>query len=412
MKKPLVTDERRKLHIGMVVTYDLCEPGGGVKQHALQLADALRKRGDRVTLFGPSTRAIEEPDLRGFPGVLNVASNGSDNRIGILVRPWAIRRFMREQRFDILHIHEPLLPTLPYYVAWFSPGVPKLATFHAYAENPPSGLVFARRVFSHFVLPAIDRGIAVSEPAARHARIDWRGSLSIIPNGITTASFPVGQHRDTRTGLKLLFVGRIADERKGFDYVAQAVQRTRAVGLDVELHVVGELSNGASRDFGPGIVHHGPAAPHALASWYRKCDVLVAPSTGQESFGIVLLEAMSAARPILCSDIEGYRQSANVNGVRWAGPRDVDALERGIVELASRPDERRRLGESNAAYVKRFDWSVLAPQIRAEYLRTILARRTATEPVLVPRPVRHELPMDLEPVRTSAEAASQAASDA
>jgi phosphatidyl-myo-inositol alpha-mannosyltransferase len=361
-------DRTRPLSIGMVVTYDLGEPGGGVKQHAMQLAAALRSGGDRVTLLGPTSRPIDETDARGFAGVVGVSSNGSDNRLGILVSPWAIWRFLKKSRFDVIHIHEPLPPAFPYYAAWLSPGVPKVATFHAYAEASPAGLLAARRVFSPLILPLIRRGIAVSEPALRHARIDWEGPLSIIPNGITTASFPPGAHGSARSRLRLLFVGNTKDERKGFGYLLEAVRQTRVHGLEIELHVVGQSSPGASSSLPPYVVHHGPLSEKDLATEYRRCDLFVAPSTGQESFGIVLLEAMSAARPILCSDIEGYRQSANPEGTCWAAPGDVEALQSSIVELAARPDERRRLGESNRRYVAQFDWTRIAPRIRREYL--------------------------------------------
>jgi len=141
-------DDRRPLNIGMVITYDLSETGGGVKQHARQLAEALRQRGDRVTLFGPSTRSIDALQLRGFRGVVDISSNGSGNRLGIFVSPLAMWRFIRQQQFDVLHIHEPLPPIVPYYAAWMSPGVPKIATFHAYSERSSVLLLAARRIFA------------------------------------------------------------------------------------------------------------------------------------------------------------------------------------------------------------------------------------------------------------------------
>lgn len=391
-------DDQRQLNIGMVITYDLSETGGGVKQHARQLAEALRQRGDQVTLFGPSTRPIDALQLRGFRGVVDIASNGSGNRLGIFVSPLAMRRFICQQQFDVLHIHEPLPPVVPYYAAWLSPGVPKIATFHAYSERSSTILLAARKVFAPLILPFISRGIAVSEPASRHARIDWRGPLKVIPNGIFTGAFPPGDHRTSRSTLQLLFVGRALDKRKGLAYLLKAIARARAMGIQAELHLVGEQDSCTIKRLPPYVVHHGPLPEAALAAKYRSCDVFVAPSTGQESFGLVLLEAMSAARPIICSDIDGYRQAANPKGTRWVPPRDVEALSNAIVDLARHPDECARMGESNAKHVKQFEWSELAPRIRAEYLRTIAdCQRTES-----PAPQRHaklplSMPSDLIP---------------
>ena len=382
-------DDTRPLHIGMVITYDLCEPGGGVKQHARQLAEALREGGDCVTLFGPSSRSIEDPQIRGFRGVVDISSNGAGNRLGIFVSPFALWRFIRQQRFDVLHIHEPLPPVVPYYAAWLSPGIPKIATFHAYSERSSRLLLVARRCFAPFILPFIHRGIAVSEPALRHARIDWRGPLNVIPNGILAKSFPPGAHRTSPRDIRVLFVGRTVDERKGYGYLLEAVARTRAKGVEIQLHLVGEKDPRTATRLPPYVVHHGPLSEPELAEQYRASDLFIAPSTGQESFGLVLLEAMSAARPIICSDIDGYRQVANPHGTRWVPPRDAEALSIAIMELAAHPDERGKMGDSNANYVKRFEWSRLTPKIRNEYLHTIAdCRRNRTEttkqPALLP----------------------------
>ena len=96
----------------MVVPYDLAEEGG-VKRHAMQLASALRSLGDEVDVIGPSRRSLGLEHVFTFGGVFNVPSNGSDNHIGLFTRPDRVRRFMRERGYDVLHLHEPLVPALP-----------------------------------------------------------------------------------------------------------------------------------------------------------------------------------------------------------------------------------------------------------------------------------------------------------
>src|SRR6476469_9279817 len=104
-----------RLRVCMMVTYDMASPGGGVKHHAQQLAAALRRRGDEVTLVGPSSEALEDPDTKTFGGIVNVPGNGSDNMLGLLVSPRQIARFFKDNRFDVVHVHEPLQPSLSYW---------------------------------------------------------------------------------------------------------------------------------------------------------------------------------------------------------------------------------------------------------------------------------------------------------
>ena len=115
----------KRLRILIVVPYDLAEPGGGVKHHALGLANVLRGRGDTVVVAGPTSKPVREPHMVGFRGVVNVQFNGSANRIGIFVNPLSVRRFLRQNRFDIIHVQDPLAPGLPYWIAWLSESVPK-----------------------------------------------------------------------------------------------------------------------------------------------------------------------------------------------------------------------------------------------------------------------------------------------
>ena len=100
------------MRVCMMVTYDMASAGGGVAQHAKHLAASLRKRGDQVTLVGPSSQPIDEPDVVAFDGVVNVPANGSDNFLGLLMSPRAVANFFALQQFDVVHIHEPLQPAL------------------------------------------------------------------------------------------------------------------------------------------------------------------------------------------------------------------------------------------------------------------------------------------------------------
>lgn len=390
--------DKRPLNVCVVCTYDIAEDGG-VKHHAFSVAHALRRRGDNVSVIGPSTRPLNEPDVHGFGGVMNFQANGSGNAFGILVNPFKLRRFFAEKQFDVIHVHEPLNPAIGYWASWLAPRTPHVATFHAYGEREALGLKIARAFAAPAVRPFYQRSIAVSEPARRWAEPSWKRPLTIVPNGVSIKQFrPDARPHREEGPLRLLFVGKLIDPRKGFSYLTEAYARLRARGVAVELDVVGDGGTGDGLPDLPGLAYHGSVPLARLAEMYRDCDVFVAPSTGQESFGLVLLEAMATARPIVCSAIEGYKQVADQHGARLVPPRDPLAIERAIVELAGDPLLRWRMGVWNRNRAETFDWDHIAQRVRDEYLMAIdMVRRgayvlpaTGATPMLPPAPVLSE----------------------
>ena len=348
-----------------------------MKRSAVHVARSLRAIGDEATVVGPLSDGNPGQGFQGFGGVVNISANGGSNRMGLLTPPWSVRRFFREHAFDVVHIHEPLVPLLAYYALWSSRPSAHVCTFHMYAEdeNPAWGVarkVLAKRTFARF-----ERGIAVSQPAAEQAARTWSRPLNIIPNGVPTATFRPPEATENGPSpdgsLRLLFVGNWSAPRKGLRHLLEAYDRLRAKGVPASLDVVGEGTPEAGRR--PGVTFHGSVASEVkLAEHYRSCDVFVAPSTGQESFGIVLLEAMACARPIVCSDIPGYRQVVDPDGSRLVPPGDAGQLADAIAELARQPDLRRRMGASNCARARAYDWSLVAQQVRDEYVAAIAVR--------------------------------------
>jgi phosphatidylinositol alpha-mannosyltransferase len=356
----------------MMVTYDLASHGGGVKQHALHLAASLRRLGDEVIVVGPSSKRLpdEGPLLHTFGGVVNVPGNGSDNFLGIFASPVRIRRFFDQHDFDVIHVHEPLQPALTYWSVWMTRGIPHVATFHAFAEAEGRALTAARRVFGATIFPWFQRAIAVSPAAARYASAAWSRELTIIPNGVPTAIFHPPEVPRADDGIvRLLFVGRLGDPRKGAQYAIEAYRELLARGRRVTMDVIGEQGGAEAPPELPGLAYLGAVPFDELVRRYRACDVFVAPSTGQESFGIVLLEAMASGKPVVCSDIEGYRQVATTPGCRLAPPRDAPALADAIDSLISIGHAARaELGAINRAHAETFDYDRLAERVRAEYL--------------------------------------------
>lgn len=383
MAPAVVRDPAERLRVCMLVTYDLAAPGGGVKQHAVDLAAALRARGDDVTIVGPSSRPIDDPDMHSFGGVVNVVANGSDNMLGIFVSPLAVRKYFRANRFDVVHVHEPLQPSLSYWSTWFSRDVAHVATFHAYMEHESRMLRWARQGWSRTLFPWFQRGIAVSTAAQDYASVVWKRPLEIIPNGVSSARFALGAGtapaRAAGGPVKLLFVGRIGDARKGAKFLFDAYRELRARRSDVTLDVVGEQGAAAAPPQLPGLTYHGAVDNERLAELYRGCDAFVAPSTGGESFGIVLIEAMAAGKPVVCSDIDGYRAVAQGPGVVLAKPGDASSLAGALDHVISLDaTTRRHLGELNRKRARQYDWSAIVDRVRGEYLGAIADRAART----------------------------------
>ena len=341
-----------------------------MKRHAFQLAAALRRLGDDVTVMAASSEPQDDPDVHVFGGIVNLRSNGSDNHLALLTPPWRIQSWLETEAFDVIHVHEPLCPLLAPWAALFAGSAALVGTFHAYAEHEERLPRLLRKFSAPLIFPRYARAIAVSEPAATYARVVWHRDLAIIPNGIATELFlPIRHAPPGSTGpVRLLFVGHWRDERKGLPVLLAAFAQLRARGLPVTLDVIGSGPGGIPTPELPGVQFLGPvSSPEQIAAHLRACDVFVAPSTGQESFGIVLLEAMASARAIACSDIAGYRQVVDESVARLVPPGSAEALATALAELVAAPEERQAMGEAGLRRVAPYAWSTLVHRVRAEY---------------------------------------------
>lgn len=380
----------RPLRVCLVVPYDIFPEAGGVKQHAVHLMAGLRALGDQVVLIGPASGPVTQPHTVGFRGVVAIRGNGSSNRMGLLCSPWALKRFFDEHPFDVIHMHEPEVPALTYWASWLMPSVAKVVTFHAYAESPPWHVRASRRVVGRWLYQHVHAGIAVSPGAARLARAGFAKDLQIVPNGVDNDTFrPDGPNflspwpsQLAKDPFRLLFVGGLRHPRKGARYLLEALQALRAQGRNVVVELVGgRLSAAQIEELGPAVRCHQDVTTQELAQLYRSCDALVAPATGQESFGIILLEAMASGLPIVATDIEGYRHvldTSHTQGALTVPPHDAQALAQAIAELMDLPQaDRKAMGASNLGSIAPFTWPTVVRQVRAIYLSAIHAAQAA-----------------------------------
>jgi len=356
------------VRVCLVTPYDLAADGG-VNRHVTSLAAALRRLGDDVRVLGPCSGAAPA-GCDGVRGVVPVPANGSVARIGLLARLADTRAYLAAHDFDVVHVHEPIVPG-PVRHAVKTARAPVVATFHCYSERDGLAAKLVRRLGA-LRLRRLAGGIAVSDHAAGYAAHIFSGPIEIIPNGVDVSRFAVRAraHRRPAAGdpLRMLFVGRHGEPRKGLPVLLEAAARLRARGIACELHVVGEgpgdrpgeLARRANARFA------GRVDDAELARRYAESDVFCAPSLGGESFGMVLIEAMAAGCPVVASDIPGYRLAA-AGAALLVPPGDAPALAAALERVSGSADLRARMSEAGMRRSAELDWPHVAARVRAFY---------------------------------------------
>jgi phosphatidylinositol alpha-mannosyltransferase len=373
--------------IGLVTPYIYPLPGG-VNAHVRYLYENLIARGHDVriisSIHGPQRQS--EGDIIRLGYGFSVPANGSIGTLTVSPRYASLVRAMLErERFDVLHFHEPFVPFLSLILLRESQSI-NVATFHAYAGWSPA-YEFGKRMLARFARRLHGR-IAVSA-AARHF-IDryFPGDYKVIPNGVDLTRFahaqPITRYRDGT--LNIFFVGRF-ESRKGVMYLLKAYRQLRKRGIDCRLLLAGggpqerEVRRYiATRRLG-GVVLLGRISEEDKVRYYATADVYVSPATGQESMGIVLLEAMAAGTPIVCSDIHGYRSVVR-RGEQGllVPPRDVTALADAIARLLSDGELRARMSESARARAVQFGWHNVTAKVE-DYYNFVIHRAASQGPL-------------------------------
>jgi phosphatidylinositol alpha-mannosyltransferase len=365
------------VRVCVVTPYDLSHPGG-VNRHALGLAAALARLGHAARVVGPASGAAPEGcDAIGRP--VPVPANGSVARIGLVPPAGALRDYLDAGGFDLVHVHEPIVPGLARHALRFA-RVPVVATFHANDERELP-LVRALRAAASGALARVDFGIAVSRAAKAFSRAIYRGRTAVVPNGVDLARFapPEGGARAVRPAPpRVLFVGRFGEPRKGFRLLLEAVALLRARGEEVAVDVVGAGPAGrferAARRV--GVRFHGRLPDAALAARYRAAGVLCAPSLRGESFGMVLVEAMAAGCPVVASALPGYEEAAR--GAALLVPAgDAAALAAALRRAILDEDLRAALVRRGRARAAALSWSRVAARVLEVYRRAAPARPAA-----------------------------------
>jgi phosphatidyl-myo-inositol alpha-mannosyltransferase len=421
------------VRVALVSPYSWTYPGG-VTRHIEALSAELQSLGHETRIFAPydpddalarrlhrgaRPQRVQPPD--GFVSLgrtFGLPANGAVSNIsGWPGAVLALRRELRDGSYDVVHLHEPVVPLVCWEALTHAGELPLVGTFHTYSENPITNGIAAVPLGGRLRMNHLHVRIAVSEAAAWTARRFYGGRYRIVPNGVRLraddAASPTGEAQRIADGaspitdgarptaggepLRILFVGQ-AVERKGLPVLLRAFEALRE-HVPATLTLVGACTEEVAhmtlddRD----IRALGKVSEQRKLAELSNADVLCAPSLHGESFGMVITEGLAAGTPVLASDIPGYRdvlRDGRDGQLLPAG--DPLALAEALRGMALDPARRARMAASARERAERFAWPHVAGEVFDCYEQALAVGRPATR--LAGFAVRHGLlPADLLP---------------
>ena len=377
------------MKIALVSPYDFSYPGG-VGRHIASLEYHFTRMGHDVRIIAPASSPVAGYDGRfiaiGKPR--SIPTSGSIARITIsFTLANKVREVLDREKFDIVHLHEPLAPTLCTTVLRLSRSC-NIGTFHA-AEARPSYRwtkpIMMSGLFKKW-FNRLDGRIAVSKPAADFINKHYPSTYHIIPNGIEIAHYspeipPLPQYLDGK--VNLLFLGR-AEKRKGLEYLLKAYGLLKPDNPKIRLIVVspqtksrGKYEKQAAEAGLEDVifVNGRDVSDKEKPRYYSTADIYCAPATGHESFGIVLLEAMATGKPVVASNISGYA-SVITNGMEGilVPPKQEVPLAQAIARLIKDPQLGETMGERGRIKSHNYGWEQIAVKV-LDFYRTALKNK-------------------------------------
>ncbi|MCL4387478.1 glycosyltransferase family 4 protein [Patescibacteria group bacterium] len=405
------------MKIGLVCPY--AEGFGGVQEHVFNLAKAFKRKGHEVKVIMPRNpkfkTSVSLDGVEIFVGKgKTIGINGTQSciAIGVHYEP-RIKEILKRENFDVIHLHQPDVPTIPWFFLAQSKAT-NVVTFHRSGDYSP-----VEKAIYYLLSPtalALERKIhgriAVSKTAKEHAEQYFNGSFKIIPNGIDTkrfspkgntirkyqnnvssvlkngvstsegrrflASIPPRFNRGfleaTNDKINVIFVGRF-EERKGLIYLLKAFAKAKAEMDSLRLIIVGdgpkraEYEEFIAKKRVKDVYFEGAVEAEKLDDYYRTADIFCAPSTHGESFGIVLLEALSTGVPVIATSIPGYKEllSDYPSKQCLVVPKNINALKEALLKLAKDKELREKISAWGPKKADKYSWDKVADEVLKVY---------------------------------------------
>ena len=366
----------RSLKIGIVCPYSWDTPGG-VQNHIRDLAEFLIASGHEVSVLAPAIDETKLPDYvvnAGKP--ISIPYNGAVARV--LFGPVAfarVRQWISQGDFDLLHLHEPAIPSISLLACWAADG-PMVGTFHAAAKRQK--IIFAIGPILEPAIEKLSARIAVSEAARLTLTDHLDTDAVIIPNGIYANRYMNGKSLDKWSGNTIGFIGRFEEPRKGLSVLVDALPVISRFAPDVKVFVAGpgnpeEVIESIDPQLRQRFEFLGKISESEKADFMSSVAVYVAPNTGGESFGIILAEALAGGACVIASDIPAFDDLLGQGeyGALFESESSTE-LAKVVIDLLRDQAKRKELSSRGKERAKKFDWTVVAEQIFSVYEMSIV----------------------------------------
>ncbi len=358
------------LRVGLVCPYAWDVPGG-VKSHVADLAVTLREHGHDVNVLAPVEEDASLPEWVTDGGrPVAVPYNGSVARLSFGVKATRrVRAWIRDGDFDIVHIHEPLAPSLSVLTCWAARG-PLVATWHSSQDR--SRVLTAGYYVAQTAMEKLRGSIAVSAEARRTLVGHVGGDAVLIPNGVRVQDFAPESH-DRERRREVLFLGRIEEPRKGLSVLVEAMPAILDQVPDLTVIVAGpgdieDVRKDIPDRVAKALRFVGAVTDERKQELLREVQVYVAPHTGGESFGIVLVEAMAAGSCVVASDIPAFRHVLeDGKSGRLFTAKDPTSLADAVLSVLADDASRRALVARGHIRANHYDWDTVVDDVLAVY---------------------------------------------
>jgi phosphatidylinositol alpha-mannosyltransferase len=374
----------RKLKIGIVCPYGWDTPGG-VQIHIKELTQWLIAKGHEVSVLAPVTTEDEniEPWVVSAGRPISIPYNGAVAKV--IFGPLAssrVKQWISAGEFDLLHLHEPAIPSLSLLAGWAGDG-PMIATFHAAANSQK-----VANAIGTMLDPLIERitaKIAVSEIARDTLKDRFQTEAVVIPNGIDTNKFSgIGRRSEWALPNTLGFIGRFDEPRKGLSVLLEAIPKIVDEIPNLRILIAGpgdsaDFSKQVSPKIRDRVTFLGRISEIEKAQFFKSISLYIAPNTGGESFGIILAEAMAAGSAIVASDLPAFETLLeNGKSGEIFASQDPSALASSVIALLKNNQRREELAKAGLARSQIFDWNTVGEQILSVYEMSLVGNTKVT----------------------------------